>query len=223
MSDQGFHAKHPQLANRIHATQQFGPVTFERSEQHFHGTDMSRILLAVAPEARLVPVLCSGASFEALATNITRSFRYAIELKPDVVSASWAGYFNTNETLVAAAGDVVDHGAVLSWFHYPKAYPGLLRPRFVYWAEAGAPLGFADRFLTDPSGFHPVEIQAGLSGTAPQAAGLAALLKSANPGLTPQQVEELITQTATPIGLGVLIPDAHKAVLAALKKIPPRK
>jgi hypothetical protein len=40
---------------------------------------------------------------------------------------------------------------------------------------------------------------------------------------TPQQVEELITQTATPIGSGVLLPDAHKAVLAALKRNPLRK
>ncbi len=111
---------------------------------------------------------------------------------------------------------MVDHGAVLSWFHYPKAYPGLLRSRFIYWSEAGAPLGFADRFLTDPPGFHPVEIEAGLSGTAPQAAGLAALVRSVNPQLTPKQVGELIVQNATPIGAGVLIADAHKTVQAAL-------
>jgi membrane-associated protease RseP (regulator of RpoE activity) len=218
VSDQGFHLKHPELASHIQSTKHFGPVAFERPEQHFHGTDMSRILLAVAPEVRLVPVLCSGSSFEALATNITESFRYATELKAEVVSASWAGYFNTNAALVAAARDAVDHGAVLSWFHYPKVYPGLLRSRFVYWAWEGASLGFADRFLTDPPGFHPVEIEAGLSGTAPQAAGLAALIKSVNPKLTPRQVEDLMVRNATPIGAGVLIPDAHKAVLAALKK-----
>ncbi len=80
------------------------------------------------------------------------------------------------------------------------------------------PLGFADRFLTDPPGFHPVEIEAGLSGTAPQAAGLATLIKSANPDLAPPQVEELILTTATPIGLGVVIPDAHKAVVKALER-----
>ncbi len=215
MSDQGFHLKHPELTNHIQSTKYFGPVTFERAGQHFHGTEMSRILLAVAPEARLVPILCSGVSFEALATNIARSFRYATELKADVVSASWVGYFNTNEALLAAARDVVDHGAVLSWFHYPKAYPGLLRSRFIYWAEQGASLGFADRFLTDPPGFHPLEIEAGLSGTAPQAAGLAALVRSVNPQLTPKEVEDLIAQNATSIGAGVLIPDAHKTVLAA--------
>jgi hypothetical protein len=221
MSDQGFHLRHPELTNHIQATKHFGPVSFEQPEQNFHGTDMSRILLAVAPEARLVPVLCSGPSWEELAANVTRSFRYATELKPHVVSASWAGYFNMNETLVAAAREVVDHGAVLSWFHYPNAHPGLIRSRFAYWSETGAPLGFADRFLTDPPGFHPVEIEAGLSGTAPQAAGLAALIKSVNAQLTPQQVEELMMQNATPIGLGVLIPDAHRMVLAAMKKLGP--
>jgi len=125
----------------------------------------------------------------------------------------------------AAARDVVDHGAVLSWFHYPTVHPGLIRSRFVYWSATGAPLGFADRFLTDPPGFHPVEIEAGLSGTAPQAAGLAALVKSVNPELTPPQVEELMVQNATPLGVGVLVPDAHKAVVAMKKpsSIPPDK
>lgn len=219
VSDQGFHLRHPELTDHIQSTKHFGPVTLDRPEQHFHGTDMSRILLAVAPEARLVPVLCSASSYEGLATNITLSFRYAAEVKADVLSASWAGYFNTNEALLAAAREVVDHGAVLSWFHYPRAYPGLLRSRFLYWSESDAPLGFADRFLTDPPGVHPVETEAGLSGTAPQAAGLAALIKSVDPGLTPRQIEELIVQNATPIGSGVLIPDAHKAVLAARNRV----
>lgn len=81
--------------------------------------------------------------------------------------------------------------------------------------NAGKQLGFADRFLTDPPGFHPVEIEAGLSGTAPQAAGLAALLKSVNPKLKPVEIEKILMDTATPINDMVAIPDAYKAVLAA--------
>ena len=50
--------------------------------------------------------------------------------------------------------------------------------------------------------------------------GLALAERSANLGLTSQRLEELITQIATPVGSGVLLPDAYKAVLAALKKIP---
>ena len=108
-------------------------------------------------------------------------------------------------------------GGVVSWFHYPQPYPGLLRSGFTYPASwgAGQRLGFADRLLTDPPGFHPVDIEAGLSGTAPQAAGIAALVRSVNPKLRPKEIEALISEQATPIGGGVLIPDAHKAVLAA--------
>jgi hypothetical protein len=79
-------------------------------------------------------------------------------------------------------------------------------------------LGFADRFLVDPPGFHPVEIEAGLSATAPQAGGVAALVRSVNRKLTPAQVEQIIVQTATPIGSGILVPDAWKAVVAAKSK-----
>ena len=110
---------------------------------------------------------------------------------------------------------------MVSWFHFPQAHPGVLRSTLTYDSSSGEPcLGFADRFLTDPPGFHPVEIEAGLSGTAPQAAGLAALAKSVNPALTPVQVEKLIFENSDPIGANVLIPDAYRLVQAARKKTP---
>jgi hypothetical protein len=49
VSDQGFHIRHPDLVEHTQTTAHFGPLSFESSEQNFHGTDMSRILLAVAP------------------------------------------------------------------------------------------------------------------------------------------------------------------------------
>lgn len=218
VSDQGFHIKHPALVPHIEAKEHFGPLTFETPEQNLHGTDMSRILLAVAPEVRFVPILCSGSSSKAggdLANNIAKSFRRAAELKADLMTASWAGWFSEDENLQAAVRDAVDHGVAVSWFHYPRPYPGLLRSRFTYYGWGGAHLGFADRFLTDPPGFHPAEAEAGLSGTAPQAAGIAALVKSINPKLTPKQIEDLMVRNATPIGGGVLIPDAYQTLLAA--------
>jgi hypothetical protein len=162
-------------------------------------------------------VLCSGKDREELVRNIARSFRLAAELKAEVISGSWAGWFNTDSNLLAAVRGAVEAGVVASWFHFPAPYPGLLRPTFTYaggW-NTEQRLGFLDRFTTDPPGFHPVEIEAGLSATAPQAAGLAALARSANPRLTPVQVEQLIVKNSTPIGGGILIPDAWQIVRAA--------
>ena len=138
-------------------------------------------------------------------------------LNADARSSSWAGWFNTNRKLVVAAAAAVDRGVVVSWFHYPLAYPGLLRSGFTYgWSSKAKPrIGFSDRFLTDPPGFHPVEIEAGLSGTAPQAACIAAFVRSVNHKLTPKQIEDLIVKNATPIGKGVLIPDVYKTLVAA--------
>jgi hypothetical protein len=222
VSDQGFHIRHPGLVDHIQTTAHFGPLSFESSEQNFHGTDMSRILLAVAPEARIIPALCSSnRGMDELPPNIAKSFEFAVEQKADVITASWAGWFNTNQELLAAVRQAADSGVVVSWFHFPEAHPGVLRSSFTYawWAEEPC-LGFADRFLTDLPGFHPVEIEAGLSGTAPQAAGLAALAKSVNPALTPAQIEELIFENSDPIGANVLIPDAYRLVQAAQKKTP---
>jgi hypothetical protein len=217
ITDQGFHLQHPALVSCIETSRCFGPLTFKSKDQNFHGTDMSRIFLAIAPEARIVPVLCSGGGREELVGNIARSFRLAAEIKADVISGSWAGWFNTDTNLLSAVRESADAGVVTAWFHYPKPYPGVLRPTFTYaggW-DAEQHLGFLDRFTTDPPGFHPVEIEAGLSATAPQAAGIAALAKSINPRLTPAQVEKLIVQHSTPIGGGILIPDAWQIARAA--------
>ncbi|HWQ91907.1 MAG TPA: hypothetical protein VN673_09565 [Clostridia bacterium] len=218
VSDQGFHLRHPAFTDRLGIPRAFGPLTFEAPEQNFHGTDMSRILLAIAPEAQIVPVLCSAKDYRSpgeLAANIAASFRYAAEIKAHVLSASWAGYFRTDKRVTAAGREAVDSGVVVSWFHFPEEYPGLLRSGFVYGVWSGDPLGFADRFLTDPPGFHPVEVEAGLSGTAPQAAAIAALVKSVNPGLSPAQIHRLIIQNATPIGERVRVPDIYQTLLAA--------
>jgi hypothetical protein len=221
VSDQGFHLRHPDLVEHVKTTAHFGPTTFDASRQNFHGTDMSRILLSVAPEAEIIPVLCSAPSLEQLPPSIAKSFELAVQQKADVITASWAGRFNTNQELLAAVRQTADSGVVVSWFHFPEAHPGVLRSTFTYdWWEEEPRLGFADRFLTDPPGFHPVEIEAGLSGTAPQAAGLAALAKSVNPTLTPAQIEKLIVENSDPIGANVLIPDAYRLVQAARKKTP---
>ncbi len=219
VSDHGFHLKHPDLVDSIKATKHFGPRSFKHPYQNFHGTSMSRILLSIAPDAKIIPVLYSADSIrdsEELAKNIAKSFRYAAKQKADVISASWAGLFNKNEELLSALRYAVDGGVVASWFNYPESYPGLLRSRFTYsWWETERSIGFADRFLTDSPGFHPVEIEAGLSGTAPQAAGIAALVKSVNAELTPRQVEKLILENSTLIGSEILTPNVCRAVLAA--------
>jgi len=221
VSDQGFHIRHPDLVDHIKTTAHFGPLAFESSDQNFHGTDMSRILLAVAPQAKIIPVLCSGKGMEQLPPSIAESFEFAVQQKADVITASWSSRFNTNQELLAAIRKAADNGVVVSWFHFPEAHPGVLQSSFTYawWVERPC-LGFADRFLTDPPGFHPVEIEAGLSGTAPQAAGLAALVKSINPALTGAQVEKLIFENSDPIGANVLIPDAFRVVQAAKKAVP---
>ena len=229
VSDQGFHLGHPELVGRIAASAEFGLASLKDSSQSFHGTEMSRIALAVAPEARIIPILCSASAglFEkqrvgSLAENIAKSFELAAEKRVDVVSASWMSSLAQHVDLLAAIRQAVDRGVTVSWFHYPRSDPGVLRPSFVYvpTPEEKDSIGFADRFLTDPPGFHPVEIEAGLSGTAPQAAGLVALVRSVNPALAPHEVQALIFENSTPIGDGILVPDAFKIVVAAAEKRP---
>ncbi len=226
VSDHGFHLQHTELVGRIETTAEFGPFSLNALFQSFHGTDMSRIVLAVAPEAKIMPVLCSARPnrdrkeyVACLEDIIAKSFQFAVDKKADAISASWMGALSGDAKLSAAIRSAADRGVMVSWFHYPRRYPGVLRPSFTYfgaWRDVKA-IGFADRFLTDPPGFHPVEIAAGLSGTAPQAAGIVALVRSVNSKLTPQEIEALIFEHSTPIGEGILIPDAHAIVSAAVQ------
>jgi hypothetical protein len=224
VSDSGFHLNHPELVGRIADKAQFGPIDFDRPNQEFHGTDMSRIALSVAPEAKIAPLLCSAQWTNKrdeynrnLAINVSKSFLHAKERNIDIITSSWAGWFNKDENLLSIFRQTADSGVVVSWIHYPNDYPGILRSSFVYTIRKKYQLGFADRFLKDEPGFHPVEIEAGLSGTAPQAAGIAALVKSVNPQLSPKEIKDIILENSTPIGEGVHIPDAYLSVLAAQK------
>jgi subtilisin family serine protease len=220
VSDQGFHLKHPELVDHIKAKKHFGPRSIDDRDQNFHGTDMSRILLGVAPEVRIIPVRCSARRMEDLAPQIAKSFDFAAEQKADVITASWSARFQDDETLQAAVQNAAASGVCVSWFHYPHSDPRILRSSFTYaWWEEEPRLGFADRFLTtDLPGFHPVEIEAGLSGTAPQAAGLAALVKSVNPKLSPAEVKRIMFENSDSIGGALLIPNAYRIVQAAQKK-----
>ncbi len=219
VTDQGFHIKHPELVGHIKTTKHFGRRTFDSPGQNFHGTDMSRILLSVAPQAEIIPVLCSARTMADLPPQIAKSFEFAAEQQADVITASWSGRFQKDEALLAAIQKATAGGVTVSWFHYPRPDPNILRSSFTYaWWEREPRLGFADRFLTDPPGFRPVEIGAGLSGTAPQAAGLAALVKSVNPQLSPAEIKQIMFENSDPVGGAVLIPDAYRIVKAAQEK-----
>lgn len=219
VTDGGFHVRHPDLVDHIKTTMYFGSRTLDAPDQQFHGTEMSRIVLAIAPKASIIPVLCHAQTIEGLTANVTRSFEFALEQKADVISSSWSARLNRDAGLLAAIRKAADHGVVVSWFHYPGSYPGILRPYFVYgsWSKERR-LGFSDRFLINPATFHPVEIEAGLSNSAPQAAGIAALVRSVNRALTPVQIEKLIFDNSDPVGETILIPDAFRIVQAACGK-----
>jgi hypothetical protein len=115
ISDQGFHLKHPALKDKIKTQQSFGPKSLTSPGQNFHGTDMSRILLSVAPEAQIIPLLCSSKSSETLPQVIAKSFEYALDNKVDVISASWWSKANSSHELLATIRETVDGGTVVSW------------------------------------------------------------------------------------------------------------
>jgi subtilisin family serine protease len=80
--------------------------------------------------------------------------------------------------------------------------PGTIEPPVLNYPAAGPPAGTSWGCLSNPPGLqHAWYIQsAGTSAAAPHVAGVAALVKSANPGLTPSQIRTILQRTAEDIG-----------------------
>jgi len=206
--DQGFHIRNPVIKNHVLDTAHFGPVDFTH-RQNFHGTSMSKAVLMIAPDASLVPVLCTTDSLDdwkKWATNIAEGITHAREQGVDVITMSWRSFANTPD-VHKQIDRAIEDGIVVVWFHYQGDNEAVIRPGVTYrpWFE----VGIFDRFLDEDK---PVELAAGLSSTAPQVAGLAALILQHEPSLSPLEVKQRILSSAISLGNGIVIADALAAV-----------
>ncbi|GET36118.1 S8 family serine peptidase [Microseira wollei] len=196
-----------------------------------HGTHVAGIIAAekndfgvtgVALNAKIMPVRVLD-SFGGTEADIAAGIRYAVDNGADVINLSWGGPFTSPEeaqaiqyafnkgvVVVTAAGN--DGGL-------QPVYPGR------YATDFGITVGSIDRnhampYYSNHAGTTPLdyvvapgvdvrstfpgnryESISGTSMAAPYVAGVAALVLSANPNLSPAQVENTLTATANSTGI----------------------
>lgn len=209
--DNGFHPKNPYIENNVVEAKAFGKQEWNGN---FHGTSMARALLSVAPDARMHLLLADIFSPEVnmKSGNIIKALDYCIEKKIPVVSLSWASFFGQDGNLVEKINQARDAGITIVWFWYPGSEDeaGIIGSYFTY-SSFNDKLAAFDRFIEGDM-YYPQEIHAGLSYTAPQLAGLCALLKAKNPDLSPQQVESILKSSSLTLANGALLPDMYRAL-----------
>ncbi|MGY1642025.1 S8 family serine peptidase [Geodermatophilus sp. SYSU D00703] len=219
-------APHPELAAALVPGRNFTTSTAtDTTDRHGHGThvagtvaaDAGSLVEGVAPGARLMPVKVLSDSGGGTSTWANAGIVWAADHGADVINMSLGGAGNSTVyaaavdyarakgvTVVAAAGN--EGSSVPS---YPAATPGVVsvaavdsssrRASFSNYGptvDLSAPgVGIRSTLASGGSG-----AMSGTSMASPHVAGVAALVAAAAPGLTPDEVEQVLAGSATDLG-----------------------
>lgn len=228
--DTGVDAGHPELAGRLLAGYDFANDDSDPQDDNGHGTHVAGILAAagnngigiagMAWQARILPLKVLDAKGDGSYFNIIRAIRYAADHGARIINLSLGGSFHDPNLqqavayargkgclVVAAAGN--QGGALL----YPAAYSETLavaatddRQRRPSYSNYGPEVDLAAPGGTQTVGIYSLAPGGGYStlfGTSmatPHVSGLAALIWSAAPALTADQVAGIMKETALKVG-----------------------
>ena len=240
--DTGIDYNHPNLKNFVDVSLGKSFVGGSVMDKQKHGTHVAGTIASygsvsgVMRNATLIPVKVLGDDGRGSNYGIQQGILYAANIDADVINMSLGGggfSKGMNEacetatkqgvTIVAATGN---NGQ--SSIGYPAAYDSVLSVGAVdsnkqktYFSQYGEGLDVmapgADIYSTIPNGgFKKLD---GTSMATPHVAGVAGLIKAANGNLSPEEVKNILKQTAQPAGssyeYGNGIVDAYAAVNAA--------
>ena len=253
MLDTGVDGSHPDLATKMVPGYNTYDNNTNTSDVYGHGTKVAGAAAATCNNGtgvaspgcqnRIMPIRTTDTNGASYASTVANGITWAVDHGAKVINMSISGVAG-NSTIKNAAQYAVNHGAVVI---AAADNCGCLdsTPENPYIISVSA-TDSADNFASFSSYGSFVDLSApgvsiytttrgggyasasGTSLSSPIAAGVAALVMSANPALTPAQVESILETTADDRGTagydiyyGYGRVNAYNAVLAAANSVPP--
>jgi thermitase len=225
--DTGVDLDHPDLKNRLVKGYNLLNEGEEPDDDNGHGTHVAGIIASETNNNegtagmtwfnKIMPVKAMGAKGYGTTFDIANGIVWAVDHGADVINLSLGNYqpskvleeavkyaYSKNVVMVSAAGNDGSNQPT-----YPSAYPEVLsvaavdyEGRRASFSNFGEYIDIAAPGVYIPSTYFNKQYAA-LSGTsmaAPHVAGLAALIKSANPELSNTQVIDIIKNSAIDLG-----------------------
>ncbi len=224
--DTGVDAKHTSLKGKVGNGWNLVSKNDNVTDFHGHGTHVSSIIAAVAPKATIIPVkyysehLSGGA---AVAKTI-EAIDYAVAQHVDIINFSAGGPEASAKEfealrraemagiiVVTAAGNDGLNSDLSFNLYYPGAY-GLSNMIVVAstthedklaktsnWGAVHVDVAAPGEKILGAAPNHRTSVASGTSQATAFVTGLAALVKSQNPFLSPQQVKKIILDSADPV------------------------
>jgi len=222
--DFGFWLDVPWLQGRIENAAAFGRTPLNQSAG-FHGTRMASILLEIAPDATVIPVLISEETgrpdfLASIRQNIVRGLEHAAANGADIVSLSMKLVIY-DQKIKDKIMELANRGILVVAVNLDLEHPGVIVTEFIYdryrryhyqtWGIR-PDLWASERFICPR---YPIELWAGNSNVPPQIAGIAALMLEKQPHARPAQLKLALVETAHQLPGNRRLPD----VVAALQRL----
>lgn len=223
--DTGINASHEDLAGRVVSGYNFISDNANTQDDHGHGTMVAGVLGALSDNGRgiagvtwenpILPVKVMGADGSGSHSAIAQGIVYAADQGASVINLSLGGN-SSSSTLKSAVDYAANRGVVMvaaagnsnSSVMYPAAYENVIAVAALdqhnekaSYSNYGAEISVtAPGTVASTSASGRYANGSGTSFAAPFVAGLAGLILSESPGLSPQQVQQIMEEQADDLG-----------------------
>ena len=202
------------------------------SDKPWHGEWMAEIIHLIAPEAKIIPIRAQPGNGESYEPYLIKAIKYAADMGAAAVTSSMGPVKNSKEFI-----DAVEYawrkGTIFidvhpeysektadgfKWCTRDEYSSKIIHPGIVSVPGHNVKMDSVRDIFTWPYQLEPKYKDGwGYSNAPPIIGGVIALMKSANPLLTPDQLKEIIISSANEID-GFKVLDACAAVKEAIRK-----